>query len=66
MSPFFFLTEVDNGDYFEMGPDGKLRLKAGRKRIDITKLSAEELAALGIDLKTMTKEEIARILKVGE
>jgi hypothetical protein len=57
-------AEEDNGDYFEIGPDGKLRLKAGKKKIDISKLTAEQLKALGIDLKNMSKEEIARILKV--
>ena len=41
-----------------------MRLKAGKKKIDISKLNEEQLRQLGIDLKTMSKEEIARILKV--
>ena len=59
-----FPDDDSDGDYFEIGPDGKIRLKAGKKKIDISKLSEEQLRQLGIDLKTMSKEEIAKILKV--
>ena len=56
--------EESDGDYFETMPDGTIRLKAGKKKIDINKLSAEDLAKLGIDVKNMSRQEIARILKV--
>ena len=36
----------------------------GNKKIDLSKLSEDELAKLGIDVNNMTKEEIARALKV--
>lgn len=51
-----------DGDYFEKGPDGQIRLKAGKKKIDISKLTADDLRALGID-PTLSKQEIARKLK---
>ena len=58
------ISDEDDGDYFEIGSDGEVRLKKGKKKIDISKLSEEQLKQLGIDTKTMSKEEIARILKV--
>ena len=65
ISSFNISDDDSDGDYFEIDPDGNIRLKAGKKKIDISKLSEEQLRQLGIDLKTMSKEEIARILKVG-
>lgn len=58
-----FAVESD-GDYFEVMPDGTIRLKAGKKKIDINKLTDDDLRRLGIDPRNMTKEEIARRLKV--
>ena len=45
--------------------DGTVVLRKGKKKIDISKLSDADLKKLGIDPKNMTKEQIARILKVG-
>lgn len=58
------ISDEDNGDYFDIDSDGEVRLKTGKKKIDISKLNEDQLRQLGIDLKTMSKEEIARILKV--
>ena len=58
----YLLTEEDDGNYFEKGPDGKLRLRAGKTKIDIDKLTADDLRALGID-PNMSKQDIARALK---
>jgi len=44
------------------GADGKLKLRAGKTKIDINKLSKEDLKALGID-PNMSKQDIARALK---
>ena len=60
---FADVVESD-GDYFEVMPDGTIRLKAGKKKIDINKLTDDDLRRLGIDPRNMTKEEIARRLKV--
>ena len=46
----------------EKGADGKLRLRPGRNKIDIDKLTADDLRALGID-PNMSKQDIARALK---
>ena len=54
-----------DGDYFETAPDGTVRLKKGKKKIDINKLKDEDLRKLGIDPDKMTKQEIARKLKVS-
>ena len=58
-----FLDDSD-GDYFEYGPDGTVRLKKGKRKIDLSKLSHDDLRKLGIDPNNMTKEQIAKILKV--
>ena len=58
------ISDEDDGDYFDFDSDGEVRLKTGKKKIDISKLNEDQLRQLGIDLKTMSKEEIARILKV--
>ena len=55
--------EFDDGNYFEMGADGQVKLKPGKK-IDLSKLSKDDLKKMGIDPDTMTKEEISRKLKV--
>lgn len=47
-----------------MGKDGKMKLKDGQNKIDLSKLSEEDLMKMGIDPSSMTKEEIARKLKV--
>ncbi len=54
-----------DGDYFETLADGTIRLKKGKKKIDINKLSDDDLRKLGIDPRNMSKQEIARILKVS-
>ena len=51
-----------DGDYFETGADGKVKMKQGKKKIDISKLTKEDLKKLGID-ENATKEEIARALQ---
>ena len=56
--------DFDDGNYFDIGPDGKVKLKDGSKKIDMSKLSADDLKKMGIDPENMTKEEIARKLKV--
>ena len=53
-----------DGDYFETAPDGTVRLKKGKQKIDINKLKDEDLVKLGLDPTKMTKQEIARALKV--
>ncbi|XP_053377938.1 uncharacterized protein LOC123530293 [Mercenaria mercenaria] len=45
---------------FEVGPDGKIRLKG--KKIDLSKLSLDDLRALGID-PNLSAKEIAKQLK---
>lgn len=56
-------ADSDDGQYFEVDEKGQLRLKAGRKKIDLSKLTDEDLRRLGID-PNLSKEEIARLLKV--
>lgn len=56
--------EFDAGDYFQVGEDGQVKLKDGQKKIDLSKLNAEDLKKMGIDPENMSKEEIARKLKV--
>lgn len=46
---------------FEIGEDGKIRLKT--KKIDLSKITADELKALGID-PNLSEKEIAKRLKV--
>lgn len=58
-------VDDSDGDYFEVGEDGQVRLKKGKRKIDLSKLSSEDMKKLGIDPETMTKEEIAKILKVS-
>uniref|UniRef100_A0A1I8ITW5 SAP domain-containing protein n=1 Tax=Macrostomum lignano TaxID=282301 RepID=A0A1I8ITW5_9PLAT len=55
-------ADEDQGDYFEKGSDGKIRLKKGKKRLDLDKISRDELRALGID-PNASKAEIMRQLK---
>ena len=52
-----------DGDYFETTCDGKVKLKKGKKKIDVNKLTKDDLEQLGID-PNASKEEIARALKV--
>ena len=56
----------DDGSYFQIGADGKATLKDKGKKIDMSKLSADDLKKMGIDPNNMTKEEIARKLKVDD
>lgn len=56
--------KFDDGDYFKMGADGKVTLRKGTKKIDLSKMTNEDLAKLGIDAKYMTKDQIAKKLKV--
>ena len=46
---------------FEVGADGKIRPKG--KKIDLSKITADELRALGID-PNLSQKEIAKKLKV--
>ena len=54
----------DDGDYFEVGADGKVKMKGKGKKIDLSKLSKDDLKKMGIDPTNMTKEELARAIKV--
>lgn len=56
--------DSDDGQYFEVDEKGQLRLKQGKKKIDLSKLTDEDLRRLGID-PSLSKQEIARLLKVG-
>ena len=56
--------KFDDGAYFQIGSDGKATLKEGAKTIDMSKLSKDDLKKMGIDPDTMSKEQIARQLKV--
>ena len=58
--------EFDAGDYFEVDAQGRMKLKDGKKKIDLSKMSKEDLKKLGIDTRYMTKEQIAKKLKVGK
>lgn len=59
------MAEGDSDDEpFEVGADGKIRLRDGKKKIDLSKITDEDLRKLGID-PTLSKKEIARLLKVG-
>ena len=53
----------DDGDYFEFGKDGTVKLKQGMKKIDLSKMSRDDLRKLGIDAKYMTKDQIAKKLR---
>ena len=55
--------KFDDGDYFEFGADGTVKLKTGKKKIDLSKMSKDDLRKLGIDAKYMTKEQIAKKLR---
>jgi len=48
---------------FEIGEDGKPRLRGGWKKIDLSKITRQELEALGID-PNLSAKEIAKKLKV--
>ncbi|XP_060590079.1 uncharacterized protein LOC132745239 isoform X2 [Ruditapes philippinarum] len=52
----------DEDAQFEVGADGKIRLRDGKKKIDLSKLTDDDLRKLGID-PTLDKKEIARLLK---
>ena len=56
--------EFDDGDYFEVSADGTVKLKGGKTKIDLSKLSDADLKKMGIDASKMTKEELARAIKV--
>jgi hypothetical protein len=64
MSIHFSDEESSDGDYFEIDPvTGEIRLKAGKAKIDIKKLTDADLRRLGID-PTLPKSEIKRLLMV--
>lgn len=54
--------ETSDGDYFEADEDGQPKLKDGKRRIDLGKLSRADLQRMGID-PMLSKQEIARKLK---
>ncbi|XP_070192116.1 uncharacterized protein [Littorina saxatilis] len=54
--------DSDDGQYFEVDEKGQVRLKQGKKKIDLSKLTDEDLIRLGID-PSLSKQEIARLLK---
>ena len=58
------ILDDSDEEQFEVGADGKIRLKGGKKKINLDKLTDEDLRRLGID-PTLSKAEIARKLKVG-
>ncbi|KAK6175190.1 hypothetical protein SNE40_013705 [Patella caerulea] len=55
-------SSKEDGDPFEVDEAGMVKLKAGRKKIDISRLTNDALLKLGID-PNASKEEIARKLK---
>lgn len=57
------LSDDSDEEQFEVGADGKIRLKGGKKKINLDKLTDEDLRRLGID-PNLSKAEIARRLKV--
>lgn len=59
-------NEFDDGNYFEVGKDGKMKMKGGKTKIDLNKLTEDDLKKMGIDPSKMTKEEISRALRVKE
>lgn len=63
MSQTKTLSEDSDEEQFEVGADGKIRLKGGKKKINLDKLTDEDLRRLGID-PNLSKAEIARRLKV--
>lgn len=63
MSQTNTLSEDSDEEQFEVGADGKIRLKGGKKKINLDKLTDEDLRRLGID-PNLSKAEIARRLKV--
>lgn len=59
----YLIGDDSDDEQFEVGADGKIRLKPGKKKIDLDKLTDDDLRRLGID-PTLSKAEIARRLKV--
>lgn len=57
----FFAEQRSKWNLFEVGKDGKIRLNG--KKIDLSKLTADDLRALGID-PNLSEKEIAKKLKV--
>ena len=57
------LLVLDEGPYFEVDKHGNVVLT--KKKIDLSKITAEELKALGID-PTLSAKEIAKKLKVNQ
>ncbi|GFS03619.1 hypothetical protein ElyMa_001154700 [Elysia marginata] len=55
-------ADSDDGNYFEVDEKGQVKLRVGKKKIDLSKLTDEDLIRLGID-PTLSKQEIARRLK---
>ncbi|RUS85817.1 hypothetical protein EGW08_006446 [Elysia chlorotica] len=55
-------ADSDDGNYFEVDEKGEVKLRAGKKKIDLSKLTDDDLRRLGID-PTLSKQEIARRLK---
>ena len=56
--------DESDDEQFEVGADGKIRLKPGKKKIDLSKLTDDDLRRMGID-PTLSKAEIARRIKVN-
>lgn len=54
----------DDGNYFEVDEKGQIKLRPGKKKIDLSKLTDDDLRKLGID-PSLSKQEIARLLKVS-
>lgn len=55
--------EDDDGKYFEADAKGNLKLKEGKKKIDISKLSKDDLKKMGIDTEVLSKADLMRTLK---
>ena len=47
-----------------MDEKGQIKLRPGKKKIDLSKLTDDDLRKLGID-PSLSKQEIARLLKVS-
>ena len=58
--------KFDDGDYFQFNKDGTVKLRGGKAKLDLSKMSKDDLRKLGIDTKYMTKEQISKKLKVRD
>ncbi|GFO14403.1 hypothetical protein PoB_004090800 [Plakobranchus ocellatus] len=57
-------SNEDDGNYFEVDEKGQVKLRQGKKKIDLSKLTDEDLIRLGID-PNLSKQDIARLLRIS-